>query len=100
MAQQKFVIVTPGRVAFTTAAAREQFSSTPKAVIWTPYLEELLSVHGDIQVVASPAQLLREQQQAAAEKIKDNASKDLGNRARAPAPEAKEAPADVARDPR
>lgn len=62
--QTKFVIVTPGRTAFTTAAAKEQFTSKPKAVIWTPYLQELYAVHGDIQVVESPAKLMRDREDA------------------------------------
>lgn len=56
--QTKFVIVTPGRVAFTTAAATEKFSSKPKSVTWTPYLQELLVAHGDIQVVDPVAQFI------------------------------------------
>lgn len=60
----KWVIAAPGRVAFTTAAAKEKFSEMrPKQVIWTPYLQELQAVHGDILIVDSPAQLLAKQQE-------------------------------------
>lgn len=60
----KWVIAAPGRVAFTTVAAKEKFSEMrPKQVIWTPYLQELQAVHGDILIVDSPAQLLAKQQE-------------------------------------
>ncbi len=58
VSQTKFVIVTPGRVAYTTPAAKEKFTSRPKQVIWTPYLQELLLVHGDIQISDSPVKLM------------------------------------------
>lgn len=47
----KFVIVTPGRIAYTSPKADKKFTSKPTPVIWNRYLEELLSIHGDIQVI-------------------------------------------------
>lgn len=44
------VIVTPGRVAYTTPRATKQFTSTPQTVIWNGYYNELLK-NGDIQVI-------------------------------------------------
>ena len=54
----KFVIAVPGRTAFTSPAATKKFTSVPQSVVWNNYLEELLTVHGDIEVV-DPAQYLR-----------------------------------------
>lgn len=54
--QTKFVIVTPGRVAFTSPAAKEKFSLRPKQVIWNSYYQELLT-EGDIQIVDPAAQM-------------------------------------------
>lgn len=92
--QVKFVIVTPGRVAYTTAAAKEKFTSRPKQVIWTPYLEELLTIHGDIQVVDSPAQMLAKQQaeEDAAKKTEDK-PKPVSRYAASAADKAADAPA-------
>lgn len=55
----KFVIVTPGRTAFTSPAAKKKFTDVPQSVVWNSYLEELLTDHGDIQIV-DPAQFLRQ----------------------------------------
>lgn len=44
----KTVIVTPGRVAFLTPAAKAKFTDKPTTVVWNAYYEELLNVHGDI----------------------------------------------------
>jgi hypothetical protein len=49
--ETKFVIVVPGKVAYTSPQAKEKFTSKPKMVIWNNYLEELLTVHQDIQVI-------------------------------------------------
>jgi len=51
MSDIKTVIVAPGRVAFTTIKAKEKFTSKPKTVVWNAYLEELLNVHHDIELV-------------------------------------------------
>lgn len=50
----KTVYVTPGRVAYTTVNGKVQFTSKPVTVLWDRYLEELLTVHGDIQEVKTP----------------------------------------------
>lgn len=92
--QVKFVIATPGRVAFTTPAAKEKFTSRPKQVIWTPYLQELYAVHGDIQIVQSPAQHLAAQQAAAKAKAPATDEKPI---TRAPAPARTETA--IAREP-
>lgn len=55
MAAPRMVIVTPGRVAYTSPKAKEKFTSKPKAVVWNAYLQELLTVHGDIQIVGPRA---------------------------------------------
>lgn len=52
MADLRKVIVTPGRVAYTTVQAQKQFTDVPQTVVWNDYLEELLTVHGDIEVVS------------------------------------------------
>lgn len=47
------VIVVPGKVAYVTPEAKTKFTNVPKAVLWNDYLEELLTVHQDIEVVSS-----------------------------------------------
>jgi hypothetical protein len=86
--ETRWVIVTPGRVAYTTAQAKEKFSDRPKQVIWTPYLQELLVGHGDIQIVSSPAQLMREQLATKAEEKNKTSGQKPSTRA-----EVREAPA-------
>jgi hypothetical protein len=81
----RFVVVTPGRVAYTSPNLKEQFTSNPKSVLWTPYLQELLTVHGDIRVV-NPAAYLAEQ-------------KELKASSPAPAPVARPPRSPVARLP-
>lgn len=51
MGDLRYVIVTPGRVAFTSPKANKRFTDAPTQVSWNSYLQELLEVHGDIQVV-------------------------------------------------
>lgn len=67
MSEVKFVVVTPGRVAYTSPQAKEKFTDKPKAVLWTPYLEELLTEHGDIEIVDPVARMAASQKPAIAE---------------------------------
>lgn len=85
----KFVIVTPGRVAFVSPDAKKKFTDVPMQVTWNNYLEELLNDHGDIEVV-DPVEFLRARNAAknaarnnavntakAASPVADNASKAI-----------------------
>lgn len=100
----RFVVATPGRVAYMTPAAKKKFTSMPTQVPWNSYLEELLSVHGDIQVV-DPAAYLASQKKAKAAPAKTVAPAVAEKKEEAVRPlDAKEAPlkadnAPVARPP-